>query len=368
MHIVGARPNFMKVAPLIKEMAGRAGKFEQCLVHTGQHYDRLMSDVFFQDLGIPAPDYSLGVGSSSHVTQIAQVMQRFEPVLLEKNPDWVIVVGDVNSTLACALVAAKQGINVAHVEAGLRSFDRQMPEEINRIMTDHLSTLLFTPSRDADENLLREGIGADRIVMVGNVMIDALISRLPDARLRLNAVRSDLGLRDDYVLATLHRPSNVDDPKRLHEIITSLNLLSEEVGVVFPVHPRTHQRLQDSGIRIAPQVRLVGPQPYIDFLALQVGAKLVLTDSGGVQEETTYLGISCLTLRPNTERPVTISQGTNRLVVPGENIVRHALEAMQSSASVSRSCPELWDGHASRRISDTLLASALRSRSVCHPE
>ncbi|MCF8176966.1 MAG: UDP-N-acetylglucosamine 2-epimerase (non-hydrolyzing) [Sulfuritalea sp.] len=360
MHIVGARPNFMKIAPVIKEMSCRSDIFNQCLVHTGQHYDAGMSDVFFEDLGIPKPDFSLEVGSGSHAWQVAQVMQRFEPVVLKWRPDWVIVVGDVNSTLACALVAAKLGIKVAHIEAGLRSFDRSMPEEINRILTDQLSSLLLTPSRDADDNLAGEGIDSRRVVMVGNVMIDSLITSLPAARARIEEVRAKIGLGCDYALATLHRPSNVDDPVRLGEIVTALDRLSEKMEVVFPVHPRTRQRLLDGKISVAPGVKLIAPHSYIDFLALQAGAKLVLTDSGGIQEETTYLGIPCLTLRPNTERPVTIRHGTNRLVVPGEDIAVCALDALASHDELTAGPPEMWDGQTSRRIADAIITATLQ--------
>lgn len=358
MLIVGARPNFMKIAPVIRELAGRPDDFKQSLVHTGQHYDRGMSEVFFDDLGIPGPDHNLGVGSGSQAWQVAQVMQRFEPIVLERRPDWVVVVGDVNSTLACALVGAKLDVKVAHIEAGLRSFDRSMPEEINRVLTDQLSTLLLTPSRDANENLTREGIDRKRIVMVGNIMIDSLVSALDEARTRIPDVMASARINQRYALATLHRPSNVDDPQRLQEIVGALNRISEELQVVFPAHPRTRSRLADMGIRAAAGVKLIGPQSYIDFLALQAGAALVMTDSGGVQEETTYLGVPCITLRPNTERPVTISHGTNRLVVPGEDIVRHALQALASGAAQGSGRPEMWDGLTARRIADALLVAS----------
>lgn len=360
LHVVGARPNFMKIAPVMRELATHAGEVEQCLVHTGQHYDRTMSDVFFEDLGLPEPDYSLGVGSRTASLQIAEIMKRFEPILLARAPDWVVVVGDVNSTLACALVAAKSGIRVAHVEAGLRSHDRSMPEEINRVLTDQLASLLLTPSRDANANLLSEGLDAGRIAFVGNVMIDSLEACLPRARERLLRIRGDLGLAGSYVLATFHRPSNVDDPARLNEIVAALNQLAGKMDVLFPVHPRTRQRLVDAAAPVAAGVKLVGPQPYVDFLALQAGAALVLTDSGGVQEETTCLGVPCLTLRPNTERPVTIEQGTNRLVPPGQDIATAALGALDRGGRLGARRPELWDGQSARRIADAIVLGKSR--------
>lgn len=349
MHIVGARPNFMKIAPIIREMAGHTDAFEQVLVHTGQHYDHSMSDVFFEDLEIPEPDVNLEVGSGSQAWQVAQVMLRFEPVVIEHKPDWVVVVGDVNSTIACALVCAKLGVKVAHVEAGLRSFDRTMPEEVNRILTDQLSTLLLTPSADANENLLREGIDPARIALVGNVMIDSVVRALPAAKARQRELVRELGV-ERYVLATLHRPSNVDKEDRLREIAGALNRIAFEAPVIFPVHPRTRQRLVDMRIKVDNHIHLIEPKAYIDFLALQAGATLVLTDSGGVQEETTYLGVPCLTLRPNTERPVTISCGTNQLVRPDENIFEAVAQILRRTPKPASGPPPLWDGKTARRI------------------
>jgi UDP-N-acetylglucosamine 2-epimerase (non-hydrolysing) len=348
--VVGARPNFMKVAPVMHEMAKYPQEFEQILVHTGQHYDTLMSRVFFEELGLPRPDVNLEVGSGSYTWQTAQVMLRLEPVFQKISPDWVVVVGDVNSTLACALVCGKMGIRVAHVEAGLRSYDRSMPEEINRLLTDQISDLLFTPSGDADENLLREGVVEEKIHLVGNVMIDTLVRLLPKAQAQWPGLRERFGLQR-FLLVTLHRPSNVDEKKGLKEILEALSEVANEIPVLFPVHPRTRQRIHDFGLQeAAGGVRLLEPFGYLDFLALQAHADLVLTDSGGIQEETTYLGVPCLTARPNTERPVTILSGTNQLV--GSN--RQALvEAMRSRLSVGRGprkVPPLWDGHTAKRI------------------
>jgi len=335
-------------------MAKRPEQFTQVLVHTGQHYDYNMSQVFFDELNMPAPDEFLNVGSGSHAAQTAAVMTAFEPVVLKHKPDWVIVVGDVNSTLACALVCSKLGVKVAHVEAGLRSGDRSMPEEINRLMTDQISDLLFTPSRDGDENLLREGIPSGKIRFVGNVMIDTLVKMLPKAlsQASLDEAKFKPGA---YVLVTLHRPSNVDDPAVLSEILQALAEISRKQPVVFPVHPRTRERIKDSGIQLPnTSLHLIEPLGYLGFLSAMKRAALVLTDSGGVQEETTYLGIPCLTARPNTERPITITSGTNRLVASN---CRHILEAVENSLSeATRTAvkPELWDGRASERIVNVL--------------
>jgi UDP-N-acetylglucosamine 2-epimerase (non-hydrolysing) len=358
MHVVGARPNFMKIAPMIRHMA-TTGEFTQLLVHTGQHYDDRMSDIFFEELELPRPDINLEVGSGSHAVQTARIMMRFEPVVKQHKPDWVCVPGDVNSTLACSLVCSKLGIRIAHIEAGLRSFDRSMPEEINRVMTDQLADLLFTPSHDADANLLREGIPAGRIRMVGNIMIDTLVHLMPRAEGRWPTLRQRLGFDGVYALATLHRPSNVDAPATLLEILQGLSELSADIPVIFPVHPRTRGRIAESGIELRTdhKLRLIEPQGYLDFLALQMHASLVLTDSGGVQEETTYLGIPCLTLRANTERPVTLTEGTNRLVRSERGALvssaRAALADGRGRSSARR--PMLWDGKTAQRIAEALL-------------
>lgn len=346
----------MKIAPIMQEMANHPAEFKQFLVHTGQHYDDEMSRVFFDELELPCPDVNLDVGSGSHAQQTAQIMMRFEPLLTEYQPDWVIVVGDVNSTLACALVCAKLGVKIAHVEAGLRSFDRTMPEETNRVLTDQVADLLFTPSEDADGNLLREGIPSERIHCVGNVMIDTLVRLLPRAEERwLQRQRFDVR---SYVLVTLHRPSNVDDPSALEEIMAALAKISHEIPVLFPMHPRTRQRLvanKEWNLE-HPHFYLMKPLGYLDFLALEAHASAVLTDSGGVQEETTYLGIPCLTVRPNTERPVTITHGTNRLVVSNRELlvraIQEALNAKGSHGYPKR--PPLWDGRAAEGIVDIL--------------
>ena len=309
-HIVGARPNFMKVAPVLSALKERKN-VAQTLVHTGQHYDVNMSDVFFQQLGIPAPDVNLAVGSGTHAKQTAEIMMRLEPVVVERQPDMVLVYGDVNSTVATALVCAKLGVRVGHVEAGLRSFDRTMPEEINRLVTDQLADLLFTPSEDGDENLRREGIAAEKIFRVGNVMIDSLVRLLPSAQKTLRRTLDDLPER--YALVTLHRPANVDDSETLKGILESLIEVNRDLAVVFPAHPRTRKRIADFGLN-AGQLRVLDPLPYVDFLGMQARATVVITDSGGIQEETTYLGVPCLTVRENTERPITVSMGTNVLV------------------------------------------------------
>lgn len=351
LHVVGARPNFMKVAPVVAAMAATS-RFQQVLVHTGQHYDAALSDVFLEQLGMPRPDLNLEVGSGSHAQQTAQVMIRFEPVLRDYRPDWVFVPGDINSTLACALTAAKLGVPVVHLEAGLRSFDRSMPEEINRLLTDQLSTLLLTPSADADENLLREGHAAGRIHRVGNAMIDSVVRLLPAAEARWEALRARVGAGCPYLLVTLHRPSNVDDETTLRELLAALNELAAHRLVLFPVHPRTRQRIEGFADFVpAPDLRLLEPQSYLDFLALQNHADLVLTDSGGVQEETTYLGVPCLTARPNTERPITVSHGTNELVASRKDaIVTAALRKLAQPRSTNNRPPELWDGETGRRI------------------
>ncbi|NLG73902.1 MAG: UDP-N-acetylglucosamine 2-epimerase (non-hydrolyzing) [Chloroflexi bacterium] len=350
LHVVGARPNFPKVAPIMAAMAAHGDRFTQVLVHTGQHYDHNMSKVFFEDLNIPDPDEYLGVGGGTHAEQTARIMLAFEPVLLKHRPDWVFVVGDVNSTVACALVAAKLGVRVAHVEAGLRSRDRSMPEEINRLLTDQLADLLFTPSRDADANLLQEGIAPEKIHFVGNVMIDTLVHMLPKARQRPGPAA--LGLQPgSYILATLHRPSNVDHPATLQQLMDALQQVGREWPVVFPVHPRTRKMIEEYQLhRPDCGVLLLDPYGYLDFLSLMLSAGLVLTDSGGIQEETTYLGIPCLTARPNTERPVTITEGTNRLVESRCEAIVEAVQQVMRSPRPAGKPPQFWDGQAAHRI------------------
>lgn len=357
MHVVGARPNFVKIAPIFKEVAQRPDAFEQTLVHTGQHYDREMSQVFFEEFGLPDPHYNLGVGSGSHGRQTAKIMLELEALLEEREPDWLVVVGDVNSTLAAALVASKMGIRTAHVEAGLRSFDRTMPEEFNRLLTDQVADLLFTPSPDADGNLAREGVPPERIAFVGNVMIDTLVRLQPRAEQRWPEVRHAMGLDDDFTLVTLHRPSNVDHSDTLAEVLGALWQLGRRMPVVFPIHPRTLRRIEEFGLNIpdGSDLRLIEPLGYIDFMSLLGHASMVLTDSGGVQEETTFLGIPCLTARPNTERPITIEQGTNRLVESTmEAIVGAAEDVLDGDRTFEPGRPELWDGAAAGRIADEL--------------
>lgn len=344
---MGARPNFPKLAPVHR--AGRAAGVEQLVVHTGQHYADSLSDAFFRDLGIPWPDFNLSVGSDTHAVQTARIMERIEPLLRKERPDWVVVYGDVNSTMAAAIVASKLGIRVAHVEAGLRSFDRTMPEEINRLVTDRLANLLLTPSRDADQQLLAEGEPTEEIEFVGNVMIDSLFFALPAAR--ETGFRQRIGVNGSAVIVTLHRPSNVDDPQRMASIARALSAIALEHEVVFPVHPRTKQRLMDAGLEID-RVRTLEPVGYLEMVDLMEHAFAVVTDSGGLQEETTALGVPCLTLRPNTERPITITEGTNRLVPEPENLLA-ALQRVNKPAKSPR--PEGWDGHAGERVIDALL-------------
>lgn len=352
LHVVGARPNFMKAAPVYRALA-KAG-FDQALVHTGQHYDALMSDVFFQTLEIPAPDESLNVGSGSHAQQTAAIMARFEPVVLARRPDVVLVYGDVNSTVAAALVCAKLGVRIAHVEAGLRSFDREMPEEINRLVTDQLSDLLFTPSADGDENLKREGIAQEKIFLVGNVMIDTLVQFLPKAEELFGGLKDKLSL-DRFGLVTLHRPSNVDDEVVFLPMLEVLDELSRGLPLIFPVHPRTRDRWFQQLKECNPNLRTIEPLGYLEFLALQRHAAVVITDSGGIQEETTYLGTPCLTLRENTERPITISAGTNVLIGRDWKMLRAEFaKSLNGNRRQSGPIP-LWDGHASDRIAEILL-------------
>ena len=356
--VAGARPNFMKVAPLIKciRAQGELGiGLEYRLVHTGQHYDEKMSGIFFEELGIPAPDINLEIGSGSHAVQTAGIMTRFEPVCLKENPDWVIVVGDVNSSLACTLVASKLGIKVAHVEAGLRSFDRTMPEEVNRVVTDALADLLLTPSEDANENLRREGIVEPKVRLVGNIMIDALLQNLDKARSG-GAVRR-LGVEGQpFVYVTLHRPSNVDEKETLGAIMDELLRLSHDLLVVFPMHPRTRKMLSQFSISMgqANGLKILDPIGYHDSLCLAERARFVLTDSGGLQEETTYFRTPCLTLRPNTERPVTVALGSNRLTSPTK--LRSDIDRVLRNGARAGTIPPLWDGHAAERTLMEILA------------
>ena len=351
LHVVGARPNFMKAAPVYRALKSKGLK--QTLVHTGQHYDLLMSDVFFQALEIPNPDESLNVGSGSHAQQTAAIMSRFEPVVLEHKPQIVLVYGDVNSTVAAALVCSKLGIRVGHVEAGLRSFDRSMPEEINRLVTDQLADLLFTPSADGDENLAREGVAKEKVFLVGNVMIDTLIRFLPKADEMFPRLKAELSL-DSFGLVTLHRPSNVDEESTFLPMLQVLDSLSKELPLIFPVHPRTRQKWTVQLKQCNPNFRVIEPLGYLEFLALQKNAKLVITDSGGIQEETTYLGTPCFTLRENTERPITVSQGTNVLIGRDWELLRKHFHAALSGECKKMGRPPLWDGKASERIAEIL--------------
>jgi UDP-N-acetylglucosamine 2-epimerase (non-hydrolysing) len=362
--VAGARPNFMKVAPFLKRIAGhnqsdRAGaaRVETRLVHTGQHYDEKMSEVFFRELGIPRPDINLGVGSGSQAAQTASVMTGFEPVCSKEEPDWVVVVGDVNSTVACTLVCAKMGIRVAHIEAGLRSFDRTMPEEINRLVTDALADLLLTPSEDANENLRREGVSEERIKLVGNIMIDSLIENLPMSR-RSRILQRHQIEPDRFVFVTLHRPANVDGRASLTALMAEVERLARRLPVVFPIHPRTRKMLGEYGI-VPSQgqgLHLVEPVGYHDSLCLTENARLVLTDSGGLQEEATYFRTPCLTLRPNTERPVTVTLGSNRLT--NLERLRKDVEEFLGGPERKGQVPPLWDGQSAQRSLDEILAAS----------
>jgi UDP-N-acetylglucosamine 2-epimerase (non-hydrolysing) len=356
--IAGARPNFMKIAPLIRAINQRDGngdgrRIDCRLVHTGQHYDAAMSDVFFSELGIPAPHINLEVGSGTQAVQTANVMKEFEPVCLAERPQWVVVVGDVNSTVACTLVAAKLGVKVAHVEAGLRSFDRSMPEELNRLVTDTLADLLLTPSADADENLKREGIDPAKIELVGNIMIDALVGNLDKARasrvLEANGIA-----REQFVYVTLHRPSNVDDQSSLSSIMLQLTRLASEMPVVFPMHPRTRKMCAQFGISAedVAGLKILDPIGYHDSLCLAENARFILTDSGGLQEEATFFRTPCLTLRPNTERPITIQMGSNRLTTI-ESLASD-IAALMAKPSRFGQVPPLWDGRTAERIVQVL--------------
>jgi UDP-N-acetylglucosamine 2-epimerase (non-hydrolysing) len=350
--VAGARPNFMKIAPLLREFNSR-DTFESFLVHTGQHYDARMSENFFRDLGIPAPDINLGVGSGTHAEQTAHVLMKLEAVLLSERPDLVLVVGDVNSTLAATIAAVKLDIPVAHVEAGLRSGDRTMPEELNRLMTDVVASWLFTTEADGEANLLREGIDPARIHFVGNVMIDTLLANLERAK-KLDTLER-LGLTEGkFCLLTLHRPSNVDDPARLAELFGALEEIHDRVPIVFPVHPRTATNISEALGGRDLKFQIIEPQDYLDFLRLMADAKIVLTDSGGVQEETTALGKPCFTLRDSTERPITVTHGTNTMVGADREVILREVMATLDGKPKAGNVPDLWDGKASERIANVL--------------
>ncbi len=357
INVVGARPNLVKMAPLLRAMRQHE-RIEPLLVHTGQHYDQKLSEIFFQQMKISEPDFNLEVGSGSQAWQTAEILKRIEPVLTDHRPDLVLVVGDVNSTVAVSLAAAKLGIPVAHVEAGLRSFDRSMPEEINRVVTDALADHLFVTEQDAVENLLKEGRPRERIYFVGNVMIDALEQFLPVAQ--KSRIAEDLGLVSNgslqsFGLVTLHRPSNVDSGASLSSLMHSLECVADMVPLIFPVHPRTRQKLSQLGIKDSAKLRLVDPLGYLEFICLLSHARIVLTDSGGIQEETTALGIPCLTLRENTERPVTVTRGTNYIVGQDAEKIKTKAHEILGGTGKKGERPELWDGHAAERIVEILL-------------
>ena len=353
--VVGARPNFMKIAPLYDELESRG--MPQLLLHTGQHYDQNMSKVFFEDLGMPEPDIYLGIGSGSHAEQTAKVMVEFENVCQEHQPSMVVVVGDVNSTVACSLVCAKLWIPCAHVEAGLRSHDREMPEEINRLVTDAIADILLTPSPDGNENLQKEGVADERIKFVGNIMIDSLLNNLE--RAKESTIHSDLGIEQgNYAVLTLHRPSNVDNCESFAQIISALEQIGGKIPLVFPLHPRTSNRADEFGLKqrleAIPNIILTAPAGYLDFISLMANSKMVLTDSGGLQEETTALGIPCLTLRENTERPITVTEGTNTIVGNSTDAIVTAADEILNSGGKAGRIPELWDGKTAPRIADIL--------------
>jgi UDP-N-acetylglucosamine 2-epimerase (non-hydrolysing) len=359
LHVVGARPNFMKLGPVFGALASRA-QVRQRILHTGQHYDAVMSDQLFDELGIPTADVNLGVGSGSHTRQTADIMVGVERVLVEETPDLVVVYGDVNSTVATAMVCAKLLTPLVHVEAGLRSNDRTMPEEVNRIVTDHLSDVLFTPSADGNENLQREGVAPEKVHLVGNVMIDSLVRALPQAVARDPLASAGVVVDSGrYGLVTLHRPSNVDGPAALEAAVRALLEIAENIPLVFPVHPRTRIQLEQAGLdRPGGRLHLINPQGYLDFLSLEHGAAFVITDSGAVQEETTYLGVPCLTYRENTERPITVTVGTNTLV--GSDPARLVMEAdrLLGGDTKSGQIPPLWDGKTGERMADILVGYA----------
>ena len=356
LSVVGARPNFIKIAPLDKAFRKYRKEVKHLICHTGQHFDDCMSGVFFDELGLPKPDFYLGVGSGSHAAQTAKIMLELEKVLHAERPDMVVVPGDVNSTLAAALVASKMGIPVSHVEAGLRSFDRTMPEEINRIVTDVVSDLLFVTEHSGIRNLRDEGIEENRIHFVGNIMIDSLEEHYE--LLENNPVIERMGLKKEaYILATFHRPTNVDNPANLAELLKSLSRLAEKRPLVFPVHPRTRKNIQTFGIstQLHPNLLLTDPMGYLEFLSLMRYAELVITDSGGIQEETTYMGVQCITVRKNTERPVTIDVGTNHLVGTDlDRVERAALDILAGIKKPGR-IPELWDGKTAKRIAEIIV-------------
>lgn len=359
LHVVGARPNFMKLAPLHRAIAQT--ELSQKIVHTGQHYDSQMSDVFFEQLQIPAPDYHLGVGSASHATQTAQIMLAFEPILLQEKPDCVVVYGDVNSTLAATLVAVKMGVKVAHVEAGLRSRDRTMPEELNRLLTDSVADVLLTPSPDANENLLREGIDVQKIHLVGNIMIDSLcfaltfVEQNPDSTAEAQKILERVG-KGNFILSTVHRPANVDSPDALHELFAVFKQIAEDNYFVLPLHPRTRKQLENAQIlsNLPPKMLLTEPLSYFDFIYLQKNAFCVLTDSGGIQEESTFLKVPCLTLRHNTERPITITEGTNELIGNSWQLLYQKLQEIRQGNYKKGKDIALWDGKTAHRIVEVL--------------
>ncbi len=360
MCVVGARPNFMKIAPVMRALKA-SSTLKPCLVHTGQHYDAAMKHAFFDQLDIPEPDVDLGVGSGTHAVQTAEIMLRFEPVLDEYKPAAILVVGDVNSTIACSLVAAKKGIPVIHVEAGLRSYDREMPEEINRVLTDQISDLLFITESDAVANLEREGIDRTRVHFVGNVMIDTLRHQLDSATLpekTLSQVaNSEAVLENGYALLTLHRPSNVDDPGILERLLKTMQTISTQLPIVFPVHPRTQACIEKAGlgdILDAAAITQLTPLGYKEMLGLMANARMVLTDSGGIQEETTALGVPCITLRENTERPITVEQGTNTIVGTDPEAILAAFNETMETGGKAGQVPDKWDGKAAQRIIDVI--------------
>jgi UDP-N-acetylglucosamine 2-epimerase (non-hydrolysing) len=363
LSVVGTRPNFMKLAPIARAFAARED-VEHIIVHTGQHYDAMMSGAFFDELEIPSPQYALGVGSGTHTETTARVMQKLEPVLVHERPDLVLVYGDVNSTVAAAMTAAQRGLRVVHVEAGLRSRDRSMPEELNRLVTDHIADVLLAPSPDAVDNLRAEGITRSKIHFVGNLMIDTLVHALPRTVPKVaDALAPEHSPEDSpYVVTTLHRPSNVDEPDRLRDLIRAIEELSREVPVNFAMHPRTRQRLEDMGLTPngGGDLRVLPPLSYIEMLRLVTSAGLVITDSGGLQEETSFLGIPCLTLRPNTERPITCSQGTNELVPPVGAAMLNGARRVLRNGPRERPVIEKWDGRAAERVVEVLCDG------VCH--